>query len=159
MSYSSITKFNHLAANQPSMGTDYEYWQQLRNQAKRIHEEALELLTACEEEDMVAVLDGFCDVRYTNEYMDDLLKAGDVQTDKAWQSVCDNNMSKFTQSYTYAVESKEALEEQGVECYVESCVYEGETYYCVKRNSDNKILKPRYFESVDLTSFVPKNMQ
>jgi hypothetical protein len=141
------------------MGTDYEYWQQLKNQAKRVYEEAKELLEAVEAEDMQQVLDGFLDVRYTNEYMEDLLVAGEVDTKKSWESVCNNNDQKFTTSYTYAMESKEALEAKGVECYVDQTQYEGEIYYVCRRDEDNKVLKLKHHESPDLSLFVPEEFK
>jgi len=83
-----VTRFNIICGNAPSMGSDFEYWRQIRNQAERIYEEAKELLEAAKSEDMTQVLDGWADVMYTNEYMDDLLKAGEVNTKAAWEAVC-----------------------------------------------------------------------
>lgn len=155
MSNYRVTRFNHIGGNAPHMGTDYEYWKQLKDQAARILEEAKELYAACEDERMQDVLDGFLDVRYTNEYMEDLLIAGDVDTKKGWEAVCNNNDQKFTQSYSYASESKETLENKGVECYIDQTQYEGQIYYVVRRNEDNKILKLKHHESPDLSVFVP----
>lgn len=159
MSNYRVTRFNHISGNMPHMGTDYEYWQQLKNQAKRVYEEAKELMDAVEAEDMQGVLDGFLDVRYTNEYMEDLLLAGEIETKKAWESVCTNNDQKFTTSYTYAVDSKEALEAKGVESYIDSTTYEGVLYYVVRRNEDNKVLKLKHHESPDLSLFIPKEFK
>lgn len=156
MSNYRVTRFNIISGNGAHMGTDYEYWQQLKNQAARILEEAQELYAACEDERMQDVLDGFLDVRYTNEYMEDLLIAGDVDTKKGWEAVCNNNDQKFTQSYSYASESKEALENKGVECCIDQTQYEGQIYYVVRRNEDNKILKLRHHESPDLSVYVPE---
>ncbi len=159
MSNYRVTKFNIITGNAPHLGTDYEYWQQVRNQAKRVYEEAKELLEAAEQEDMQGVLDGFLDVRYTNEYMEDLLVAGEIETKKAWEAVCTNNDSKYTTSYTYALESKEALEQSGVECYIDQTQYEGEIYYVCRRNEDNKVLKLRLHQSPDLSVFLPKEFK
>lgn len=156
MSNQRVTRFNVICGNAPHMGTDYEYWRQLREQAERIYEEALELKEAAWREDMQAVLDGFLDVKYTNEYMEDLLVAGDVDTKKGWDIVCFNNDQKFTTSYSYAAESKEALEEKGVGCYLDSTNYEGQTYYVVRRSEDNKILKLKYHESPSLEKCIPE---
>lgn len=159
MSNYRVTRFNHISGNAPHMGTDFEYWQQLKNQAKRVYEEAKELIEAVEAEDMQSVLDGFLDVRYTNEYMEDLLVAGEIDTKKGWESVCSNNDQKFTTSYTYAVESKEVLEGKDVECYVDSTTYEGVLYYVVRRNEDNKVLKLKHHESPDLSLYIPKEFK
>ena len=159
MSNYRVTRFNVISGNGPHMGTDYEYWKQIKNQAKRVYEEAKELLDAAEAEDMLGVVDGFADVRYTNEYMEDLLVAGEIETKKAWEAVCNNNDQKFTTSYTYVSESKEALEDQGVECYIDQTQYEGEIYYVCRRNEDNKILKLQHHQSPDLSAFIPKEFK
>lgn len=157
MSNYRVTRFNHLCGNAPSMGTEYEWWKQVRQQAERIKEEAEELYEAAWREDLGAVLDGYLDVKYTNEYMDDLLTANNVKTQDAFTAVCDNNDSKFTNSYTYACDSQQFHENKGVPCYIESVVFEGETWYCIRRNEDGKVLKPKHFSSVDLTPYLPKH--
>lgn len=159
MSNSRITKFNIISGNGPHMGTDYEYWKQLKDQAARVLEEAQELYAAVCEEDMQGTLDGFLDVRYTNEYIEDILIAGEVETKKAWDAVCSNNESKFTTSYTYASQSKEQLESSGVECYIEDTYYEGEIYYVCRRAGDNKILKLKNHQSPDLSVFLPEEFK
>lgn len=156
MSKREVSKFNHLCNNGPSMGTDFEVWQQIKNQAKRIYEEAKELMEAATFEDMQGVVDGWADVMYTNEYMDDLLKSVGVDTKGVWACVCDNNNSKFTTSYFYAFESKEVLEQAGVECYIENVVYEGETYYCVKDVTENKVRKLRLHQAPIIEQYIPE---
>lgn len=159
MSKREVTKFNIICGNAPSMGTELEYWRQLKNQAKRVYEEAKELLDAVEAEDMLGVIDGWADVMYTNEYMDDLLSAAGVNTKGVWDDVCTNNNQKFTTSYSYALASKENLEEQGVECFIEQTVYEGEIYYTVRRNEDMKILKLKNHEKPDIEKYVPEEFK
>lgn len=159
MSKKDVTRFNIICGNSPSMGSDFEYWRQLRNQAERIYEEAKELLEATKAEDMLGVIDGWADVMYTNEYMDDLLKAGEVNTKAVWEAVCSNNNQKFTTSYTYALESKESLEGQGVDCFIEETFYEGETYYTVRRMGDLKILKLKHHEGPDIQKYLPEEFK
>lgn len=159
MSNYRVTRFNHIAGNTPHLGADYEYWQQIKNQASRVLEEAQELFDCAMAEDMIGVVDGFADVRYTNEYVEDLLIAGEVETKKAWDAVCNNNDQKFTTSYTYACDSKEALEHQDVDCYLDSTTYEGTLYYVIRRVHDNKILKLKHHDSPDLSLFVPKEFK
>lgn len=96
MSNYRVTRFNHISGNTPHLGADYEYWQQIKNQASRVLEEAQELYDAAQAEDMIGVVDGFADVRYTNEYVEDLLIAGEVETKKAWDAVCNNNDHIFS---------------------------------------------------------------
>ena len=155
MSYKEITKFNRIVGNAPHMGTDLEYINQIKQQARLVYEEACELMEAIEAEDFVEVLDAFCDIRYTNEYLDDILTAGGFNVKGAWKAVCENNSQKYTTSYSYALASKEALEEKGTECYIEDVVFEGETYYTVRRSEDQKVMKLKFHERPDISQFVP----
>lgn len=159
MSNSRVTRFNVICGNAPHMGTDYEYWKQIKNQAKRVLEEAQELYDNAEAENMLGVLDGWADVKYTNEYMEDLLVAGEVNTKKAWDAVCDNNDQKFTTSYTYAKESKDLLESNGVECYIDSITYEGTLYFAVKDIAENKVRKLLHHESPDIAKYVSQEFK
>lgn len=156
MSNNRVTRFNYICGNAPTMGSDQEYWKQLENQAERVLEEAQEMYNAVLAGDIVKVLDGHLDVKYTNEYIDDLLTVEAVNVRASWEAVCDNNDSKFTPSYSYAMDSKEWHESEGIECYIDSGVYEGETFYCVRRHCDNKILKPIHFKAVELEQYCPK---
>lgn len=156
MSIKRVTRFNHIVGFQPNMGTEREYWDQIKLQAKLVLEEAQEMYNAALEEDMIEVADGWADVKYLNEYMEDILKAGDVRTDKVFDAVCTNNDSKFTTSYNYALDSVESLKENGVEAYIEESVYEGEIYYTARRSEDGKVLKLKFHERVDLSQFVPE---
>lgn len=159
MSNSRVTRFNVICGNAPHMGTDYEYWKQIKNQAKRVLEEAQELYDNAEAENMLGVLDGWADVKYTNEYMEDLLVAGEVNTKKAWDAVCDNNDQKFTTSYTYAKESQDLLESNGVECYIDSITYEGILYYAVKDIAENKVRKLLHHEAPDIAKYVSQEFK
>lgn len=159
MSNSRVTRFNVICGNAPHMGTDYEYWKQIKNQAKRVLEEAQELYDNAEAENILGVLDGWADVKYTNEYMEDLLVAGEVNTKKAWDAVCDNNDQKFTTSYTYAKESQDLLESNGVECYIDSITYEGTLYYAVKDIAENKVRKLLHHESPDIAKYVSQEFK
>lgn len=155
MSNKRVTRFNVICGNTPSMGTSLEYINQVKNQISRIYEEAKELYEASLEEDFVEILDGYLDVKYTNEYLDDLLIAGGFDTRKAWEEVCNNNDSKFTNSYSYALDSLEHLEEKGVDCWIEETVYEGEIYYTVRRKEDGKVMKLKHHQSPDISKYVP----
>ena len=156
MSNARVTRFNVICGNPVNMGTDLEYWRQVKEQTARILEEAIEMNTAAQEEYYQGVIDGWGDVKYTNEYMDDILKGAGVDTKKVFDMIASNNDQKFTTSYTYACDSKEALEHQDVDCYLDSTTYEGTLYYVVRRVHDNKILKLKHHESPDLSIFVPK---
>ncbi|RYY51352.1 MAG: hypothetical protein EOO06_01070 [Chitinophagaceae bacterium] len=156
LSKAEVKKFNYGINNIPAMGNEYEVWQQLKLQAKLILEEANELVAACEGEDMVEALDAYCDVEYLNTWLEHLLYSFGCDTRKALAQVCENNTSKITTSYTYALMSKEVLEENGTVCYIDQTVYEGETLYCVKRSEDGKVMKLADHVRPNLEQFVGK---
>lgn len=159
MSKADVKTFNIVCGNAPSQGTLYEVWKQLKAQASFIKSEAEELCEGIEAENMENVIKEYADVKYTLAYMEQLLEAFGVNTRSAFEAVCQNNNQKFTRSYSYTKESQERLEEKGVECYIETTVYEGETYYTVRRSSDGKVLKPYLFEDLNLAHLTPKEFQ
>lgn len=156
MSKKDVLRFNYGINNPPSMGDHYDVWKQLKLQAKLILEEAQELLDACEEENMTETLDAYCDIQYLNTWLEHLLFSFGCDTKKALNAVCENNTSKITTSYTYALMSKEVLEDSGVECYIDQTVYEGETLYCIKRSEDGKVMKLADHKRPKLEQFVAK---
>lgn len=156
MSKKDVLRFNYGINNQPSMGNDYEAWKQLKLQAKLILEEANELVEACDQEDMTEALDAYCDVQYLNTWLEHLLYSFGCDTKKALASVCENNTSKITTSYTYALMSKEVLDALGTKCYIDQTVYEGETLYCVKRSEDGKVMKLADHKRPTLEQYVSK---
>lgn len=156
MSKEQVRKFNVIAGNSPSQGDLWECWQQLKRQVDLVLEEAKEGKEGASKEDMLELIDAWADVWYTNTYLGQLLEAFGVNTKAVIEEVCKNNNQKFTTSYTYASESKEALEDKGVQCYIEQTVYQGTTYYTVRRNGDGKVMKLRHHESPELSKFLPK---
>lgn len=156
MSKSEVKKFNIIANNGVVQGDLWEVWKQLKQQAALVKEEALEACDAAEDQDMTEILDAYCDIWYTNTYLGQLLEAYGVDVKGAIEAVCSNNSQKYTTSYTYAKESQESLEEKGISCYIETTVYDGETYYTVCRNEDSKVMKLKHHEKPSLEQFVPK---
>lgn len=159
MSKSSVKAFNVIAGNGVVQGELWEVWKQLKQQAALVKEEGVEADDAAQAEDIVELIDAYCDVWYVNTYLGQLLEAYGVDVKGAIEAVCSNNSQKYTTSYTYAKESQEALEERGTECYIETTVYEGETYYTVRRNEDNKVMKLKHHERPDLSVFVPQEFK
>lgn len=156
MSDRRITKFNAIKGDEPVGFEDRKsFWKQAKAQAGLVLEEAMELYQAALEEDLQEYLDGTTDVWYLNEYVDDLLKAVGINTSEAKQMVCDNNLSKFTQSELFADLSCQALKDSGTDCRVEEVEYEGELYYVIKRIPDNKVLKLRNHISPELGKCIP----
>lgn len=155
MSKEAVKRFNVVCGNSPSQGSLYDVWKQLKQQVSLVKEEALETFDASQAEDIQELIDGWADVWYVNTYLGQLLEAFGVDTKGVKDVVCANNAQKYTTSYTYAKESQEALEDKGIECYIETTVYEGETYYTVRRNEDQKVMKLKHHERPDLSVFVP----
>ena len=155
MSKELVKRFNFVANNAPSQGDMWEVWKQLKAQAALIKEEGLEVFEATEAEDMENLIKEVMDVKYVLTYMEELLKAFGVKTTEAFDRVCNNNDQKLTQSYIYADESREFLEQSGVDCYVETTVYGGETWYTV-RDKNGKVRKLKYYQPCDLSDLVPE---
>lgn len=154
---SRVDLFNNLVGNSPVDPSDKEaWWEQLELQARLVLEEAGEMYKACKDKDIVEVLDGACDVKYTQSYMETLLKSSGIDFNEAFDEVCKNNSSKFTEDLTLAEESKELLLKDGVEVYLEELQYEATTYYSVKRKVDGKVLKLKGHLSPDIKNKIPE---
>lgn len=159
MSKELVKRFNVVCGNSPSQGSLYDVWKQLKQQAALVKEEGLEVDEGAQLEDMENLIKEWADVWYVNTYLGQLLEAFGVDTKGVKGVVCANNAQKYTTSYTYAKESQEALEEKGTECYIETTAYEGETYYTVRRNEDQKVMKLKHHERPDLSVFVPQEFK
>ena len=139
-----VLKFNTIVGNRPSGVNDRAaFWQQAKAQAALVLEEAQELYDAAEEENLIEYLDGWCDVRYTNDYVEHLLDAVGVQTGVAYDMVQGNNDFKYSCVEDFILQSQEELyTKQGVDTYISTAEYKGTTYYAIRRSSDDKVLKP-----------------
>lgn len=151
-----VAKWNELCGNTVSeIGTN-EYWQALANQFHRIKEELEELAGAIDDKDIEGVFDAGLDL--------DVVVAGlNMLTGCDYTSginaVCDNNDLKVTTDKGKAENWQIFNQDNGTECYVEKTEYCDNTFYCVKRTEDNKILKYGNFPKVDLSKFVPEPVE
>lgn len=154
---SSVDKFNHIVGNSPKGydGTPDEVWEQIELQASLVLEEAKEMYEAAKNRDMVEVLDGHLDVRYTNTYMNTLLEACGVDTAQGKEEVVGNNEMKYTTNIYLALENSDEYNAKGIPTEVKESEVEGEFYYCVKRASDGKVMKLSWHVDPDLESCVP----
>ena len=157
MKSSRVTRFNFIAGNKPA-DTPEGVLEQIKNQCTFLLEEVLETKAAASEKDWEEVIDGIADIRYVAAYLQDLAESFGCDVARAFEKVCYNNDCKFTSSEALANKWKDEKIEDGVECYVDTVVYEGETYYTVRRKEDGKVVKHRDFESVDLTDCIPANL-
>jgi hypothetical protein len=159
MSNPRVTKFNFAVGNEPILGDKAAFFKQMKSQAQYLLEGVQEVIDACDEEDIVGVLDGNVDCWFVREYMDDLCSEQSLRLSLARNLVCENNDTKFSTSYAEIKASKEKHEAAGTPCYIADVEYQGKTYFTVHRLSDNKVLKPLYFQSVDLSGCIPKEWQ
>lgn len=155
MSNSRITRFNFAVGNEPQVDN---FFGQAKRQLEFLLEEVKEGIKACEEYDAVEVLDAVVDCWYIREYLDDLCFEQGMRLQLARDLVCDNNDTKFTTEYTSAKLTQEAYEKDGVPCYIATVEYDDQIYYTVRRTADGKVLKPKNFVPVDLSSAVPKEI-
>lgn len=154
-------KFNRIIGNSP-VGLKYDadtFWTQTQLQAKLILEEAQEQYDAAMGRDILEVLDGACDVRYLQDFMDALLEEAGIDVACAKDSVCLNNDQKYTIVEEMAKVSQKAQQDNGVECYIDSTIVDGSKYYTIKRKEDGKVLKFLKHVAPDMSLYVPKHVQ
>ena len=154
MSDARILKFNVIGGKAPvtQQGSADEFWKSLENQARRVKEEAEELLEAAKNRNFQEVVDGWVDVWFTNEFVEDQLSAIGVNTNRIKTIVCENNLSKFTTNKNYAEDCARLMEE---EVEVREVVYEGVPHYALIRLKDSKVMKPLDYRGPKLSDAIP----
>ena len=156
---SKIEKFNRIAGklNTDTLLHDKDkMWVELQNSAKRVLEEAQEMYEAAMDRDLLEVLDGAVDVKYTIGHTQILLEMMNIDVISACDEICDNNLSKFTTSFNLADSTVNELNRYGEDSYGTSCFYEDEYYYIVKRREDDKVMKPLGYKSPNISDYIPK---
>lgn len=158
MKSKAVEKFNQITGKGPS-DIHNQLLIQIRNQSTILLEEVLETKAAAIDKDWKEALDGVCDIWFVASELVTQLESVGINVKKAFKAVCENNSLKYTTShelaetwYTWNTEVK------NVDCHIHESVYEGETYYCVRRNEDNKVLKHEDFPPVNLIPFIPKDL-
>lgn len=127
----------------------------LKNQAKRVVEEAQEIVDACEAGDIEGVLDGIVDVQVTALPLIKMGEAYGFNIGGALIEVADNNLTKVTTSFKIAVETAEKYGESYV--YIDEQPYKDRIYYSIKRKEDDKYMKPVGYQSVCLRKYLPED--
>lgn len=158
MKSKAVEKFNQIVGKGPS-DDPIILAKQVGDQSTILLEEVLETKEASKKIDWLEMLDGVCDEWFVaSEHITQLESIG-INVKKAFKDVCENNSLKYTTSrelvekwYTWNTEVKNE------QCHIHESVYEGETYYCVRRNEDNKVLKWEDFPKVDLAKYIPKEL-
>ncbi len=153
--YERTVLFNLLGGKSPSSDPNsIQFRDDMLNQIDRVQEELNELRKAVEANNKLEILDGVVDVNVCSLYMGEILFEAGYKIDGACLEVARNNMTKITENFSTASATAEKYGEG--HCYIDSVRYNESIYYTVKRNSDNKILKPFNYSSVDLKQFLPK---
>lgn len=135
----------------------------LLNQAKRVLEEINEVIEAIENKDRGEVLKEVSDVIVTVDGLTLIVNKliGDIGG--ATLEVCKNNDLKYT---GYREVAEEWLDHYNTnydpssikeKYYINEAEFEGGLWYCVKRESDNKFVKPPRHPKVDLKPFLYRN--
>jgi len=116
-----------------------------------ILEELEEYREACENGDIVEVLDALCDIAYVSLGNGTMLHGLKDKIWPAYQEVQASNMSKACKTETEAILTvSQRSEEQGEACHYEK-IAEGR--YIVYRSRDRKVMKSVDYFRPDLTQF------
>lgn len=154
---SKIEKFNKIAGklNTDVLLHDRELmWVELQNSSKRVLEEAQEMYDAAMDRDILEVLDGAVDVKYTIGHTQILLEMMNIDVVGAGDEICDNNLSKFSVDDTLAQLTVIEYTKQQIDTKVEYNAEED--CYAVLRVEDSKVMKPVYYENPDISGCIPK---
>jgi hypothetical protein len=158
MESKAVAIFNKIVGKEPSEDSCV-LAEQVTNQSTILLEEVLETKEASKLSDWEKMLDGVCDVWFvSSELVTQLISVG-IDVKRAFKAVCENNALKYTTSYELAEKwyTWNACT-NNIDCHIHKSEYEGQNYYCVRRNEDNKVLKWEEFPTVDLKRFIPKEL-
>jgi hypothetical protein len=124
----------------------------IKNQAERVLEEAQETIDACEAGDLREVLDGGGDVFVTAIGLTKMIQDAVGDVDSALIDIGHNNNLKYTHDLDQAKEWLEFYNTEYDPNLISESYYIKETHedtentgmvwYCIRRSSDNKIMKP-----------------
>lgn len=124
----------------------------LKNQSKRIEEELNELYyKGVADNNPKEILDGIVDVLVTSFGLAQLLEANGYNVAKAMQKIATNNMSKILGDFELANDTVKMYQDKGEDCYIKNV----EDCFTVLRRSDDKIMKPIGYVSVDINDCLP----
>ena len=160
MKLSAVEEFNYVKGTPPvDISKSDDWWEQVQNQARLALEEAQEQYDAALSKDLVELVDGACDIKYTQDYVRTILKHSGVDMDLAYEEVCKNNRGKYTTSKELAEKSRyRLLKEAHVNCDIHSVEVYGLTYYVVKRHWDGKVMKLEGHQSPDIKKAIPEHL-
>lgn len=155
--YQQAVQFNYKAGNKQYEYGTLDFWRALENQSSYMVEESQEGFDAARMNDAVESVDALADEFFVWAWKAEMLEKAGFDVAGAIQAVIENNMTKVFNIFYEACESKEELERKNdVEYFIETSVFNGVSFYTVRRMQDNKITKPVDFVPVNLEDFIPK---
>lgn len=119
---------------------------------KLIEEEYQELMEAAADGNFQEIVDAAIDLKWV---IDGLLLMLQVDIGVAENTVVQSNFSKWCYGEDIAQASVAEYANKGVDAYYEQLDFNSEKYYIIKRNEDNKILKPVTYQKPDWGHLVP----
>ena len=151
--YNKVAKWNDRCGNRPLPAGTPQYYEALQNQLARIVEEANEAQTAIQDGNILEVIDAGLDLDVVVAGFN-YLAGGDYNA--GIDLVLGNNDLKYTKSKRKAQNWLTYNIDNGTDSYLSEAVVGSQTFYCVRRKGDAKIMKPGNFPKVDLTPVLPK---
>lgn len=151
--FDKVAKWNERCGNVAIPAGTEQYYQVLQNQLARIAEEVNEAQTAIQDGNILEVIDAGLDMDVVVAGFN-LLAGGDYHA--GIKLVLENNDLKYTKSKRKAQNWEKFHIDNGTEVYLQETVQGSQTFYCVRRTKDGKILKPGGFPQVDLTGVCPQ---
>lgn len=132
----------------------------LYNEFSRLLEESSEGVEGAENIIPVNILDAYCDIKFVFKNLENRLRKYGYDVDGAFEEVCINNSLKYTTNFKLASEWKREWydKEPNLATMINVTTVEGIRYYCIKRISDDKVLKPLDHVGPELTKYLPEEM-
>jgi len=158
---SAVEKFMKCTGNYRTLNSKEDFFVEVDKLIPLIQEELDELRESLKLRWVEGVLDDTLDLRVYNYQLESLLGRLGCLVVPAEEAVDVNNSLKYTPSKELAEkwlhEHKVQAAILGVPCPAYICITEvdGIDYYCLKRKSDNKVMKYCGFARVELDKFVP----
>ena len=152
--FRAVEKFNEIAGGKHCHKT---VWNKLKIVLEEVNE-AIDAVTVNgellrHEIDKKELLDGVCDILYTVFALPRELEALGYDMFGAFETVCENNSTKFVKTASEAEMSVRHYQSKGIEW---KSIY-NEKYNCYSIvDGNNKVRKPIYYKSVELEQFLPK---
>jgi len=157
-----VERFMQATGNYKDIDSKEVFFQEVRKLIPLIQEELNELQESCNLEYVQGVLDDFVDLNVYQIQLESLLERLGCDTVGAKQAVAENNSLKYTTSralvFRWLNEHENGYSQLKLEnpFYICETEFDNETYYCLKRSSDDKVGKFVGYPKVNLDEYAPK---